>query len=98
MTQLQRLTLADSVTVSSDVVFRTLDGEAVLLRLDTGTYYGLEPVGTRIWELIIEHGSLRGVLDAMLREFDVDAARLESDVVRLAAELCANGLATVSAR
>ncbi len=96
--QPRSLTLADSVTVNSDVVFRTLDGEAVLLRLDTGTYYGLEPVGTRIWELIIEHGSLRGVFDAMQREFDVDASTLESDVLRLATELCANGLATSAAR
>ena len=89
---MRTLSLADAVAISPDVVFRELDGEAVLLRLDAGIYYGLDKVGTRILELIAELGSLRLVFEAMQRDYDVEAATLETDLLRLAAELCANGL------
>ena len=49
-------------------------------------------MGTKIWELIAELGSLRLVFEAMQRDYDVDAATLEADLLRLATELCANGL------
>jgi hypothetical protein len=89
---MRALSLADSVTINPDVLFRELDGEAVLLNLDAGMYYGLDPVGTKIWELIGEYGSLQLVFDAMLREYDVDATILENDLLRLVSELCDNGL------
>jgi hypothetical protein len=91
---MRALSLADSVTINPDVLFRELDGEAVLLNLDAGVYYGLDPVGTKIWELIGEYGSLQSVFDAMLREYDVDATILENDLLRLVSELCANGLSS----
>ena len=40
--------LQDSVQISEDAVFRELDGEAVILNLDTGIYFGLNRTGTRI--------------------------------------------------
>jgi len=45
-----------SVCVGKDVVFRELDGEAVILNLETGTYFGLDTVGTRIWQFCQDHG------------------------------------------
>ena len=45
-------TLKDVITISPDVAFRDLDGEAVLLNLATGTYFGLNEMGTRMWHLI----------------------------------------------
>ena len=93
---MRELSLADSVAINPNVLFRELDGEAVLLSLDAGIYYGLDPEGTKIWELIAELGSLRLVFDAMLREYDVDTATLERDLLRLVNDLCANGLSMAS--
>ena len=45
------------LTIPEDVVVRDLAGEAVLLHLGTGTYFGLDTVGTRIWHLLAEHQS-----------------------------------------
>lgn len=86
------MSLTDSLVVRPDVVFRELDGEAVLLNLETGTYLGLDKVGTRIWQLLVQHGSLAKVLDAMLEEYEVDPKRLEHDLLDLCGQLCANGL------
>lgn len=90
--------LGDRLTVSPDVVFRELEGEAVLLDLESGTYFGLNAVGTRIWSLIQERDSLRAVLDAITAEYDARPEVLERDLLRLAAELCAKGLTRVEAR
>ena len=91
------LTLNDSIIIPEDVLFRELDDEAVLLNLKTGTYFGLDPVGTRIWQLIVEERSLTRVLEAMLVEYDADRAVLEHDLLELSRQLCASGLCEVPA-
>jgi hypothetical protein len=78
--------------VHPSVVFRELDGEAVLLHLDTGVYYGLDPVGTRVWALLVEHGSPHAVCERMLEEFEVSLEVIESDIVNLVDELRDKGL------
>jgi hypothetical protein len=92
MTAGPAVSLRDSFRVSHDVVFRELDGEAVLLDLAHGTYFGLDEVGTRVWQLVGERGRLDSVFDAMLEEYDVAPATLETDLLTLVGELTANGL------
>ena len=84
-----------TVRIPEDVVFRELDGEAVLLNLESGIYFGLDPVGTRIWQLVEEHRALRRVLEALLAEYEASAAVLEADLVRFVEQLRGKGLLTV---
>jgi Coenzyme PQQ synthesis protein D (PqqD) len=90
------MTLTRRLKPSDSVVFRELDGEAVLLNLDTGTYFGLDEVGTRIWLLIEQHGLLEPVCDAIVGEFEVDRETAERDVLNLADALERNGLVQVA--
>ena len=83
--------------IADDVVFRDLAGESVLLNLSTGTYFGLDAVGTRMWHLIAEHGSTTLVIEALLTEYDVDELRLQKDVEALIDQLLAKGLLTTDA-
>lgn len=69
------------VTVPSGVMFRDLDGEAVLLELQTGRYYGLNETGTRMWLLLLEHGRLAPALDALLREYEVLESQLRGELL-----------------
>jgi hypothetical protein len=82
------------VRVPKDVVFRELDGEAVILNLESGMYFGLDPIGTRIWRLVEENGSLRAVWEAMQREFEAPGDTLRSDLLTFINELSAKGLVT----
>ena len=84
--------LADAFAVSPTVVFRQLEDGAVLLDLESGVYFGLDEVGTRVWALLIERGTPGAVCDALLEEFDVEPAVLTGDVLRLVGELQQNGL------
>lgn len=89
------ISLESRVAVSEDTVFRELEGEAVILQLDSGMYYGLDPIGTRLWQLIGAHGELRQVYDAALAEFDVDPAVLERDLLQLVSDLTTRNLLVV---
>jgi Coenzyme PQQ synthesis protein D (PqqD) len=76
-------------------VNRELGGEAVLLDLRTGTYYGLNAVGTRFLELVNAGVSLSEIHQTMLAEFDVPADLLQADLLKLAGEMVSKGLLQV---
>jgi hypothetical protein len=88
------ITLTSSFKVRNDVVFRDLNGEAVILSLDSGIYFGLDATGTRMWHLIERYGRLDEVLSALCQEYDAPAEAIERDLLRLAAELTEKGLIT----
>jgi hypothetical protein len=89
------LSIHDSLTVAPDVMFRHLDDEAVLLDLKSGTYFGLNDVGARAWQLIVEHGRLARVLDELLQEYAGERDVVERDLMELAGQLVARQLAAV---
>jgi len=84
--------LSDRVSVPSQVMDRSVGDETVILNLESGTYYGLDPVGARMWQLLGEGKSLGEVCEIMLEEYDVARERLEQDLLNLAGELAGKGL------
>lgn len=70
----------DKIKINEEVVFRNLQGEAVLLNLQTGTYFGLDSMGTRIWNLIEEYGSLQKILEKLLEESDATKEQCTKDL------------------
>ena len=80
------------LTAPEHVMFRELDGEAVLLNLNNEMYYGLDEVGTRMWTLLTTSESVQAAMDKLLEEFDVAAETLEQDLAKMIKELQANGL------
>lgn len=76
----------------SNVLFRELEGECVILNLDTESYFGLDDVGTRMWLALTRNESIRAALDALQEEFDVDPARLRGDLEELLVDLLDQGL------
>jgi len=86
------LTLRTRVVASLDVVHRELDGEAVLLNLDTGMYFGLDEVGTRVWSCLREATDLAAIHRTLLDEYEVAADRLEADLIELVGALAEQGL------
>lgn len=56
--------------------------EIVMLSPEQGTYFGLNRVGSRVWELIAEPCSVAAVCAALTAEFDVDELTCQADVLR----------------
>jgi hypothetical protein len=83
---------AARITVPESVLFRDLDGEAVVLETVTGRYYGLNEVGTRMWSLLQLHGEIETVCRVLLTEYDAPEERLRGDLLRFIDDLAASGL------
>jgi hypothetical protein len=86
------LSFDSTVAPGEDTVFREIDGQSVLLNLATGMYFGLDAVGTHVWHLAAEHGSLRTVRQRLIDEYDADPAIIERDLLALAETLVDRGL------
>ncbi len=81
-----------NIRIPDDVVFRILGDEAVILNLSTGIYFGLDTVGTRMWQLISEHGSTEKAREALLAEYEVEEGQLRQDLDLLIQQLIDKGL------
>jgi hypothetical protein len=84
--------LKDSVEVSPHVLARQVGDETVLLHLASGTYFGLDPVGTRIWQLMAEGKTLLEICDKLIADYEVSREDLERDALALANSLAAKEL------
>jgi len=91
-----KITLSQQASPAEDVLFQEVGGEAVLLNLDSESYFGLDPVGTRIWLLLAENPALDRAYEILRDEYDVEPARLESDLLALVAQLSEAGLLKVA--
>jgi hypothetical protein len=84
----------DQFLVHPSVITRELSGETVLLNLESGVYYGLDTVGTRVWQLLTQGRTIASVCDRMIEEYDVAPDVLHADVTRLVGELRDRGIVT----
>ena len=93
-----RLTLTERsrVVASRDQVSCDLAGEAALLNLKSGVYFGLNQVGARIWHALQEPTSLAEIRAAILREYEVEPEELDADLSELLSDLAQHGLIEIS--
>ena len=81
-----------------DTVFaQEVDGETVLLDMDSENYFGLDEVGTVIWQVMQENENLKDVLVVLLEQYDVKEDILEKDLLAFTASLEKSGLVKVEA-
>ena len=84
-----------TVAATRDQVSSDLGGEVAIMDLKAGTYYGLDAVGARVWELIQEPIGLIEVRDIILEEYEVEPEQCERDMIALLQALADEGLVEV---
>ena len=84
--------LVSSIKISDDVISRNLQGEFVLLNLKTGTYYGLDLIGSKTWQSIEKHDSLQKAYELLMQEFDVPEEQCKKDLLNFITMLEENKL------
>ena len=89
------LNLDQTVTVSPDVMAQEVNGETVLLDLQSELYFGLNDVGTRTWQLLCQGQSIRQVLANLLDEFEVDETTAVADISQLVTDMEDQGIITL---
>lgn len=81
-----------TLKIADNVLFQEVDGEAVLLSLDEGCYYGLDELGTRIWKLLDQDLDNEQVVAAIVEEYDVAPEQARRDLDRFLGDLEQSGL------
>jgi Coenzyme PQQ synthesis protein D (PqqD) len=84
------------LVASKDQISCDLGDEAAILGMKNSVYYGLNPVGARIWRLLQRPRSVGEICEAIVSEYDVTAERFESDLIGLLQQMLQEGLVELS--
>ncbi|MBP6824690.1 MAG: PqqD family protein [Acidobacteria bacterium] len=86
------ISFANRVVVAPDTLINVVGEEAVLLNLKNEQYYGLDVMGTEMWQVLTASGSISEAYEKLLGEYDVSAEVLQKDLNDLLVKLLSNGL------
>jgi hypothetical protein len=86
------LSLHTIVVATSEQVSCPLGEESAILNLKNSVYYGMNPVGARVWDLLKQPKSVTELRNALLEEFEVDEARCGGDLLALLETMRSEGL------
>jgi len=86
--------MTQKIEISSEVLTQEVGGETVILDLKSESYFGLDEVGTRIWQLLQEQEDIQTITATMLNEYDVKEEQLEKDIQSLLTKLNKAGIIT----
>jgi hypothetical protein len=89
------LSLQTTVIVSSQQVSCPLGDEAAILNMKNSVYYGMNPVGATVWNLLKQPKTVAEIRDAILDEYEVEEKRCEQDLLTLLEEMRSEGLIEV---
>jgi hypothetical protein len=89
------ITAESVVVVTGDHVSSSLGEEVVILSLKEGKYFGLDPVGARLWQLIQKPVSVLHVRDQFLEEFDVESDQCLADLLDVLEDLAIHNLVEI---
>jgi hypothetical protein len=87
------VTLASVLRRSDDVRYRIFDSEAVVIRQRSAEVLGMNPVGSRLFDLLDAKTPVAELLDRVEDEFEVERTILEADSLSFLTELLEAGLA-----
>jgi len=93
-----KIDLNSVVAAAADQVSCDLQGEAAILNLKTGVYYGLDDVGASVWRMLDGPRRVDELVDALLGEYEVDREECQRDVIALLGELAVRGLIEIRDR
>jgi len=91
----ESLRTSSVVVMAREQVSCPLGEESAILNLKNSVYYGLDPVGARIWTLLQEPRSIGELRDVLVAEYEVEPAQCERDLLALLEKMRSEGLVEV---
>lgn len=84
------------ISSTKELLSSELSGEAIILDMTSGIYYGLNEVGARVWELVQQPRSFESIHGILVAEYSVDPEVCRQDLVNILSELKNASLVEVS--
>jgi len=75
-----------------DTLVNIVSGESVILNLKTESYFGLDTIGTDMWQALIDSDSIQKAYESLLEKYDVNGERLKTDLSEFVNKLLSNNL------
>ena len=69
------ITIDTIISQAEEIVASDIDGETVMMSVENGKYYGLDEIGSHIWELIERPIKVSNFIDTLFEKFDVTSER-----------------------
>jgi len=92
---MKKITTESRVSQHKDILASDIDDEKVMMSVEKGQYYGLNPVGSRVWDLIDTPVTVSSLIDVLLLKYDVDREFCERDVLAFLENLYNDGILQV---
>jgi hypothetical protein len=90
------LILTQKVAIKKDILVQNVDGELVLLNLESEQYFGLDDVGNTMWSCLKETESLQGAYDRLIDRYNVDPEELKQDFLNLVEQFVEHDLVEIT--
>lgn len=91
-----QLKLKQNVQRNPEMISSNMDGETVMMSIENGEYYGLNSIGTRIWEIIEKKITIESLINQLTTEFDVTKNDCMQDTLIFLNQLIEKKLVIVS--
>jgi len=78
-----------------DLLFNTIDGEVVMLSIENSEYYGMDKVGSRIWELLEKPIRFTELIATLMEEYEVSEEQCREDTLAFLGKLTEKKLVVV---
>jgi hypothetical protein len=93
--RMKRITTESRISQIKGILASDIDDEKVMMSVEKGQYYGLDPIGSRVWELIKKPIKVSALIDALLLKYDVEREVCERDVLAFLEDLYKDGILEV---
>lgn len=81
------ITMEAHIRRNQEILFADMAGDTVMMGIEQGEYYGLNAIGTRIWQLLDHDRSVQEICTILRSEYDVSDPQCRDDVRRFLQEL-----------
>ena len=96
MSNVPVIDLQTTIQASDEIVSSKLDDEVVMMSIEKGAYYGLDKIGSRVWELLATPRTVSDICDILIQEYDVTREQCEQDMLAWFTELAENNLIQIA--
>ena len=83
------------LSLASSLISTEIDGETILLDIESENYFGFDSVGSDIWRLLKKGKTLQQVYDSLLEMYEVDPKMLRTDLLEFVDKLAESGLVKI---
>lgn len=84
--------LDTTIVRNTDLMAVPMDGDLVMMSISQGTYYGINPVGGRIWSLLEQPASVASLCNTIVSEFEVSKEQCQQDVLQFVEQMLKAGV------